>query len=73
VRLRFLGPTSASAEARHSPRLKAQFDDDAIIEFTALIGFHNLSSKFNAALGVVPEGFCRNPRPARSNADVPNR
>ena len=39
-------------------RLKAQFDDDAIIELTALIGFQNLSSKFNAALGVAPQGFC---------------
>ena len=35
-------------------RLKAQFNDDAIIELTALISFQNLSSKFNAALGVAP-------------------
>lgn len=40
-------------------RLKVQFDDDAIIELTALIGFQNLSSKFNAALGVPAQGFCR--------------
>lgn len=39
-------------------RLKAQFDDDAIIELTALIAFQNLSSKFNAALGVPAQGFC---------------
>jgi len=38
--------------------LKACFDDDAIIELTALIAFQNLSSKFNAALGVEPQGFC---------------
>jgi len=38
--------------------LRECFDDDAIIELTALIAFQNLSSKFNAALGVEPQGFC---------------
>ncbi len=37
------------------------FDDDAVVELTALIGFQNLSSKFNAALAVPPQGFCRLP------------
>jgi len=32
-------------------RLKGHFDDDAIIELTALIAFQNLSSKFNSSLG----------------------
>lgn len=40
-------------------RLRRHFDDDAIIELTALIAFQNLSSKFNAALGVEPQGFCK--------------
>ncbi len=40
-------------------RLRAHFDDDAIIELTALVAFQNLSSKFNAALGVEPQGFCK--------------
>jgi AhpD family alkylhydroperoxidase len=52
-------------------RLKAQFDDDAIIELTALIGFQNLSSKFNAALGVAPQGFCPNAQLPRSDVKVP--
>lgn len=39
-------------------RLRRHFDEDAIIELTALIAFQNLSSKFNAALGVEPQGFC---------------
>jgi alkylhydroperoxidase AhpD family core domain len=43
----------------HFRRLRRHFDDDAIIELTALIAFQNLSSKFNAALGVAPQGFCR--------------
>ncbi len=42
----------------HFARLRAHFDDDAIIELSALIAFQNLSSKFNAALGVEPQGFC---------------
>ena len=42
----------------HLTRLRHHFDDDAIIELTALIAFQNLSSKFNAALGVEPQGFC---------------
>jgi len=39
-------------------RLRKHFDDDAIIELTALIAFQNMSSKFNAALGVPAQGFC---------------
>jgi len=39
-------------------RLKRHFDDDAIIELTGLVAFQNLSSKFNAALGVPAQGFC---------------
>ncbi|KAF0191472.1 MAG: alkylhydroperoxidase like protein [Gammaproteobacteria bacterium] len=42
----------------HFERLRQYFDDDAIIELTAIIAFQNLSSKFNAALGVKPQGFC---------------
>lgn len=41
--------------------LKNHFDDDAIIELTALIAFQNMSSKFNAALDVPPQGFCHIP------------
>lgn len=48
---------SPSTDA-HFRRLREHFDDDAIIELTGLIAFQNLSSKFNAALGVEPQGFC---------------
>ncbi len=41
----------------HFEALRQHFDDDAIIELTGLIGFQNMSSKFNAALGVEPQGF----------------
>jgi uncharacterized peroxidase-related enzyme len=41
--------------------LRRQFDDDAIVELTGLIAFQNLSSKFNSALDVPSQGFCRIP------------
>jgi len=44
--------------SKHFEQLRRHFDDDAIVELTALIAFQNLSSKFNAALGVEPQGFC---------------
>jgi AhpD family alkylhydroperoxidase len=44
-------------------RLKAHWSDDALVELTGLIAFQNLSSKFNAALDVPAQGFCRVPRP----------
>ncbi len=42
-------------------RLRLHFDDDAVIELTGLIAFQNMSSKFNSALDVPPQGFCRMP------------
>jgi len=49
-------------------QLKSHLDEDAVVELTALIGFQNLSSKFNSALGVPPQGFCRVPRREGSEA-----
>lgn len=42
-------------------RLRARFDEQAILELTALVAFQNLSSKFNAALAVPAQGFCALP------------
>lgn len=42
-------------------RLKRHFDDDAVVELAGLIAFQNLSSKFNSALEVPPQGFCKLP------------
>jgi AhpD family alkylhydroperoxidase len=39
-------------------RLRRHFDDQAIVELAALIAYQNMSSKFNAALGVPSQGFC---------------
>jgi alkylhydroperoxidase family enzyme len=42
-------------------RVKEHFNNDAVVELTGLITFQNMSSKFNAALDVAPQGFCRLP------------
>ncbi len=49
-------------------RLKDFYDDDAIVELTGLIAFQNLSSKFNAALDVPPQGFCKLPDASSSDS-----
>ncbi len=48
-------------------RLRSYFDDDGIVELTGLIAFQDMSSKFNSALGVPAQGFCKMPgfRPSR--------
>jgi uncharacterized peroxidase-related enzyme len=42
-------------------RLRREFDEDAVIELTALVAFQNLTSKFNAALGIPTQGLCAAP------------
>lgn len=42
-------------------RLRSYLDDDGIVELTGLIAFQNMSSKFNSALGVPAQGFCKMP------------
>lgn len=56
-------------------QLKEHFNDDSVIELTGLIAFQNMSSKFNAALDVPAEGFCKVPCEQASceNSDVPGR
>lgn len=42
-------------------RLRGHFDEEAIVELTGLIAFQNMSSKFNSALAIPPQGFCMLP------------
>lgn len=49
-------------------RLSREFNEDEIIELTALIGYQNLSSKFNAALNIPSQGFCL-PQPTQKKID----
>lgn len=46
-------------------RLRAFFDEQAVLELTALIAFQNLSSKFNAALALPAQGLCAVPEDIR--------
>jgi uncharacterized peroxidase-related enzyme len=41
--------------------LRSYFNNDGIVELTGLIAFQNMSSKFNSALGVPAQGFCKMP------------
>ena len=49
--------------------LRRHFDADALVELTGLIAFQNLSSKFNSALAVPPQGFCQLPSRPAATAD----
>ncbi len=40
-------------------RLRAVYDDDALVELTAIIAWENSSSKFNRALRVPSQGLWR--------------
>lgn len=53
--------TRNSVDDELRARVKSRWSDDEIIEITGLIAFQNLSSKFNAALDVPAQGFCRIP------------
>lgn len=39
--------------------LKKYFTEDEIIELTAIIAFQNMSSRFNSALQIPSQGFCK--------------
>lgn len=57
-------------------RLRGHFTDDGIVELTALIAFQNMSGKFNSALGVPAQGFCKRADPAmlpRSDLQSPSK
>ena len=53
-------------------RLKARWDEDTMVELTGLIAFQNLSSKFNAALDLPAQGFCRLPEAAAGGGRAPH-
>ena len=50
-----------------SRHLREYFNEDDIVELTGLIAFQNLSSKFNSALDLPAQGFCRLPESADRN------
>jgi alkylhydroperoxidase family enzyme len=42
--------------------LRREFSEDEIIELTAHVAFENFRSRFNHALRIEAQGFCRLPR-----------
>jgi AhpD family alkylhydroperoxidase len=50
-----------------SRHLREYFNEDDIVELTGLIAFQNLSSKFNSALDLPAQGFCRLPESTDPN------
>ena len=40
-------------------RVRAVFDEDQIVELTAAVALENFRSKFNTALAIDAQGFCR--------------
>ncbi len=64
--------TDREVDADLMAHLKSHFDDEAVIELTALTAFQNLSSKFNSALDVAAEGFCNAPAPSPVATKIDN-
>jgi alkylhydroperoxidase family enzyme len=52
-------------------RLRGFYDDDAVVELTAIIAWENASSKFNRALRVPSQGLWRRARPEADRPDAP--
>ncbi|QUJ68715.1 carboxymuconolactone decarboxylase family protein [Photobacterium sp. GJ3] len=53
--------------------LRKWYDDDALIELTALVSFQNLSAKFNTALDVPAQAFCSIPLESTAPAEKPQQ
>lgn len=53
--------TNATVSDALAARVKAEFGEDAMVELTGLAAFQNMSAKFNAALDLPSQGFCRMP------------
>ena len=47
-------------------RVKTEFSEDGMVELTGLIAFQNMSARFNAALDIPSQGFCRVPERKKS-------
>ena len=53
--------TDRQVEDEQVESLRSYFDNDGIVELTELVALQNMSSKFNSALGVPAQGFCKGP------------
>ena len=53
--------TTSGVSDELAARVKAEFGEDTMVELTGLAAFQNMSAKFNAALELPAQGFCRLP------------
>ena len=60
--------SAAPVDERLSEDVKRRFGEAGLIELTALVGFQNLSSKFNAALDIPSQGLCSLPTSSSTHA-----
>jgi AhpD family alkylhydroperoxidase len=58
----FITIQGSKTAAKTRNNLKPFLSNEQIIELTAWIAFQNMSSKFNAALDIPPQGFCKLPK-----------
>ena len=54
--------TGRTVTPKLQTKLLQHFKKEEIIELTAIIAYQNLSSKFNSALDIKPNGFCDIPK-----------
>jgi len=64
--------TDLQVDENLTQRLYEYFNEDEIVELTGLIAFQNLSSKFNSALDLPAQGFCRLSESAARNDEKSN-
>jgi AhpD family alkylhydroperoxidase len=64
--------TDRQVDENLTQRLYEYFNEDEIVELTGLIAFQNLSSKFNSALDLPAQGFCRLPESATRSDEKSN-
>lgn len=57
--------TTGAVDDALAARVSGEFGETAMVELTGLIAFQNMSARFNAALDLPSQGFCRLPSPPR--------
>lgn len=57
--------TTGAVDDSLAARVRGEFGETAMVELTGLIAFQNMSARFNAALDLPSQGFCRLPSPPR--------
>lgn len=57
--------TTGAVDDELAARVSGEFGEQAMVELTGLIAFQNMSARFNAALDLPSQGFCKLPSAPR--------